>query len=286
MRVAVIGYGSIGRINAHGFDGLGHDVVVNDLDPDRTAAAPFRSRSKAWIRDNADLAVVLVPTPTASDGGDPSAVYDVVESIAGGRPEIMIRSTMPPGTTAELAERVHEPLVYVPEFHRDRSEPEDFFDRDRFVIAGPQPQRETVRDVLDVEGIDCETWIECDDYRTAEIAKEAHNAFFATKVSFANQMRLICEGAGADVETVMDAVVADGRNTSSHLDPTLGPYGGKCLPKDTEALAYFGDDVGAPTPLLSGTIATNHRARDRFKNRQIIGDWPNIEAVAADGEGE
>jgi UDPglucose 6-dehydrogenase len=124
--------------------------------------------------------------------------------------------------------------------------------------------------------------IETDDYLTAEIGKEAHNAFFATKVSFANQMRLIAEAGGADPERVMDIVTADSRNTTSHLDPTLGPYGGKCLPKDTEALAMYGGHKGVRVPLLHGTMQTNELARQRFENAEIAGNWPEIKTTSSD----
>jgi UDPglucose 6-dehydrogenase len=133
-----------------------------------------------------------------------------------------------------------------------------------------------VVDLFTDERIDCETYIQTRDYLTAEIAKEAHNAFFATKVTFANQMRLICEQEGADVGAVMSVVTADERNTTSHLDPYLGPYGGKCLPKDTEALTLYGDHQGADVNLLEAVMDLNATVAERYENREIEGNWPNL----------
>lgn len=273
--VGVIGVGSIGSVLASGFDGLGHNVLVNDADAERERESPYPARTKSELERDCACIIVAVPTPTKGDGGDASAVRKVVESV-GNANLICIRSTMPPGETRHIADSVAAPVVYSPEFLRDRSGVDDFFNPDRIVLAGPSDARENVRRLLDSERINCSTVIECDDYLTAEIAKEAHNAFFATKVSFANQIRAICEQTGADESTAMDIVVADGRNTSSHLDPRLGPYGGKCLPKDTAALEYFAHECGVPTPLIGGTMEMNAVAKEHYDNHSIEGNWPNI----------
>lgn len=273
--IGVIGIGSIGSVLASGFDGLGYEVVVNDADDERERESPYPARTKAAMERDCDCIVVAVPTPTTDDGGDASAVREVVTAVSDAE-FILIRSTMPPGATKPIADSVAAPVVYSPEFLRDRSGVDDFFHPDRIVLSGPEHGRKRVRRLLDSERIDCRTVIETDDYLTAEIGKEAHNAFFATKVSFANQVRAICEGTVADETTAMDIVVADGRNTSSHLDPRLGPYGGKCLPKDTAALKLFGREHGVPTPLLGGTMEMNAVAKEHYDDKSIHGNWPNI----------
>lgn len=273
--IGVIGIGSIGSVLASGFDGLGYEVVVNDADAQRERESPYSARTKQELERDCDCILIAVPTPTGDQGGDASAVREVVESVSDAN-LLCIRSTMPPGETRPIAESVDAPVVYSPEFLRDRSGVDDFFTPDRIVLSGPADARKRVRRLLDSERIECDTVIECDDYLTAEIAKEAHNAFFATKVSFANQMRAICEQAAADEAKAMDIVAADGRNTSSHLDPRLGPYGGKCLPKDTAALEHFARECGAPTPLLGGTMQMNEVAKENYDNHCIQGNWPNI----------
>lgn len=276
MRIGVIGVGSIGSVLAEGFDRLGHDIVINDTDREREREVPFESQPKRWIATNCDLAIFALPTPTTAAGGDASIVADALESFRDSNAVCCLRSTMPPGTTAEIAHSTGLNLVYSPEFLRDRSDVEDFFNPDRIVLAGPAEERQVVRHALDHPRVSCDTIIELSDYLSAEIGKEAHNAYFATKVSFANQLRLICEEEGANVQAVMEIITADHRNTTSHLDPLLGPYGGKCLPKDTRALTLYGDQQGAPVPLLDGVMELNREARARFEDVEITGRWPQV----------
>jgi UDPglucose 6-dehydrogenase len=279
MRVGIIGVGSIGSVLADGFASLGHEVVINDRDDGRVQALEYEAKPKAWMAEHCDLAVFAVPTPTTDEGGDASAVESALEPFKGGSATCMIRSTMPPGETERLAEKTGLPLVYSPEFLRDRSGVDDFFHPDRIVLSGPPDGRKTAREALEHERVNCDTIIETRDYLTAEIGKEGHNAFFATKVSFANQIRHICEQEGADPQLAMDIITADSRNTESHLDPMLGPYGGKCLPKDTRALWMFGNRAEAATPLLKGTMAMNEIANIEFENIDIEGAYPNIQTA-------
>lgn len=276
-QIGVIGVGSIGSVLAAGFDELGHDVRVHDIDDERVAQLPYDGMDANTLAEWAQFVVVAVPTPTTDQGGDASAVEQVIKTVTPTDATIVVRSTMPPGETGRLAEAYGHPLVYSPEFLRDRSGVEDFHHPDRIVLSGPERERALVRELLGP--VDCDTVIGTDDYLSAEIAKEAHNAFFATKVSFANQMRTIAESTGADPQFVMDVVTADHRNTSSHLDPMLGPFGGKCLPKDTNALRLFAEYNRVPTPLLDGTIEMNALAQDNYEYKDIEGNWPNVSVV-------
>lgn len=274
--VGIVGLGSIGSVLAEGFDELGHDVVGNDIDKRAVAKSSATPRSKEWMTAECDYVLFALPTPTTEQGGDASIIDSALGEFHDTNATLILRSTMPPGTTDQLADKHDLPLVYTPEFLRDRSGVKDFFTPDRMVFAGPTAEVRHAKTLF--EDIDCDTIIEPESYISAEIAKEAHNAFFATKVSFANQMRLISECVGADPETVMDIITADGRNTTSHLDPMLGPYGGKCLPKDTEALTKFAEQQGSDVSLLHGTMHTNQVAKDRYRNIEINGNWPNVSA--------
>lgn len=276
MQIGVIGVGSIGSVLAAGLDKLGHNVRINDVDPDVVEAEPHPHASQADLAESCDLIVLAVPTPTTSGGGDVSAVSSVLSEIQDTDATVVLRSTMPPGSTRPLSQSYDLPLVYSPEFLRDRSNVDDFFDPDRIVISGPEEERAVFRKVITDGRIDCDTVFESDDYLPAELAKEAHNAFFATKVSFANQMRTISERAGADAEFVMNVVTADHRNTTSHLDPMLGPYGGSCLPKDTEALRRYAREQNIPTPVLDGTVRMNDIAKENYEYLDIQGNWPNV----------
>lgn len=284
MQIGVIGVGSIGTTLARAFDRLGHTVYINDIDLQRLSNLEFEPKTKAEINNECDIAVFALPTPTRATGGDPSIVETALQEFDSTGPTLVIRSTMPPGTTQILADLYDLDLVYSPEFLRDRATVDDFFDMDRLVISGPKPEREVVRDLFTHPDIDCGQVIELDDYITAEIGKEAHNAFFATKVSFANQIREICEAEDADARAAMEIVTADARTTDSHLDPMLGPYGGRCLPKDTEALRLYGIGEKVETPVLDGVKKMNEFAELEWENKEVSGDWPEIEVKEASDE--
>lgn len=279
--IGIVGVGSIGNVLAAGFSGMGFDVCVNDVDDAAVDAADGRYMSKECMADNCDFIILALPTPTTDSGGDISAVDKTLELLQGTDATVVIRSTMPPESTGALADKYDMPLVYSPEFLRDRSTTSDFYQPDRIVLAGPEPERTAVKELLARREIKCDTCIEYETYITAELGKYAHNALFATKVSFANQMRLLAERAGADPEGVMDIVTADHRNTDSHLDPMLGPYGGSCLPKDLGALRSWAEKHRQPTPLLDGTHEVNQIASNEYEYLDIQGNWPDIE-VAGD----
>lgn len=279
--VGVIGCGSIGTVLARGFDRLEHRVVVNDTDPAAVADLSLPAVDKARLAANCEYIVIAVPTPTTDTGGDASLVADALAGVQATDATVILRSTMPPESTAALADRYDLPLVYSPEFLRDRSTVEDFFQQDRVVLAGPAAARKSAAGLLCDPLIDIGQVIETDDYLTAELGKYAHNAFFATKVSFANQMRALAEAGGADPATVMTIVTADARNTDSHLDPMLGPFGGACLPKDLAALRSWAFHRGVPKPLLNGTYRMNQVARSRYADH-VIDDASTPESTVGD----
>lgn len=272
MSIGIIGVGAIGEKLVEGFTDLGHDVVAYDTDPGRRAALDYTTREPDEMGSECSFVLVAVPTPTTANGGSTRHVRAALSALGEPDATVVLRSTMPPGSTHSLAQAFDLPLVYAPEFLRDRAPVSDFFNPDRTVVAGPEPERSEVLDLLTHRDIDAGEVIECEDYLTAELGKYAHNALFATKVSFANQIRLVCEETGADVETVMDIVVADHRNTGSHLDPTLGPYAGKCLPKDLEALTHYYRQLRVPAPLLRAVAEVNSMAEMHFENRQLEGE--------------
>lgn len=125
-------------------------------------------------------------------------------------------------------------MVIMPEFLRERSSYTWFTDPDRIVVGGEPGHIEEALHYFewarDAEVIRT-------DFRSAEMGKLAHNSFIATKVSFTNEMEKVCEGFSADPEDVMRIVWTDRRlGSGEHLTPGMGPYGGKCVPKDMNEL--------------------------------------------------
>jgi glycosyltransferase involved in cell wall biosynthesis/2-polyprenyl-3-methyl-5-hydroxy-6-metoxy-1,4-benzoquinol methylase len=184
------------------------------------------------------IVFVCVPTPEGKDGRlDCGCVEEVLTRLDKDCYQgiVAIKSTLRVGFMDEAcALHPNLRLVYCPEFLREKSALQWTVNPDRLVVSG---NPEDARKVLSVF-----VWAEnaktiVTDYRSAEIGKLAHNAFIATKVSFTNEIERISEEQGANPEDVMEIVTSDRRVISKeHLRPNLGPYGGKCVPKDTKEL--------------------------------------------------
>jgi len=248
MRVGIVGLGAVGSALKHALaffhDCLGYDVNGDYRWDDILAT---------------DILFVCVGTPErAGDRLDCSQVTNVLGRLnEDGYPNpVVIRSTLRVGFMAGATARFPRlRLVYSPEFLRERSRFQWSVCPDRIVVSG---RAEDVRETLHVF-----EWVEdaeilIMDHRSAEVAKLAHNAFIAVKVSFTNEIERIAQRLGADPCAVMDVITADRRVKSrEHLQPFKGPYGGKCVPKDTrELIAAAGE-----APLLRAAEEANERMK-------------------------
>jgi UDPglucose 6-dehydrogenase len=101
------------------------------------------------------------------------------------------------------------------------------------------------------------------DLRTAEMIKNASNAFLATKISFINEIADICEALGADVKEVAAGMGFDVRIGKHFLEAGLG-YGGSCFPKDVKALAYMAEDLGQQPRILNSVMEVNALRRNKI----------------------
>ena len=123
----------------------------------------------------------------------------------------------------------------------------------------------------------CCNFIETD-YQTAEFIKYFNNVFFAVKVSFANEMRRVCDKIGANWEEALSGFVADGRIADSHLevpgpDGKLG-FGGTCFPKDICAFINFAEGITSNVNIINAAWKTNLEVRpekdwEKLKGRAI-----------------
>lgn len=285
MRVAVIGQGYVGLTGAVALAHQGHHVTGIEQDPDRlrvleagrapvfepglpeqlTAAQATgrlcfaRSVTESHRRTPFDIVLVTVGTPPAPDGSaDLTQVTPVLNEVLQLLPApcVVLKSTVPPGTSAMLAEtypRLRERFAYNPEFLNQGSALEDWAVPARIVAgtwheAGLRALRELYAGVA-------APWVETTP-SGAEMIKYASNAFLATKISFANEVAGMCCGPDIDIDHVMLGVGFDPRIGHAFLQPGLG-YGDSCLPKDTHALAHWASTEGLATPLLRATIAVN-----------------------------
>ena len=148
-----------------------------------------------------------------------------------------------PGTTFQFTKKYPKlNLVFNPEFLTERSAKHDLINQSRFILGGDIIHTERVASLFRWRFGDTMPIIQTD-FETAELIKYMNNCFFATKVSFLNEMKLISDKVGANWRMAIEGFSRDGRIGHSHLsvpgpDGKLG-FGGSCFPKDIQAIISF-----------------------------------------------
>ena len=257
----VIGLGSVGWAVIHGLS-------------DKFSYSGFDIVGKYDWKEILDtkIAFVCVGTPSDIDGRlDCTQVENVLLKLSKDNYKgvVIIKSTVRLGFfDFETSIFGNLRLVYMPEFLRERSSYTWFLHPDRFVYAGEEQDIEVVMEYFSefsgVEKI-------ITDFKTAELGKVAHNSFIATKVSFTNEIEAISKRFNADPAKVMQIVNSDRRVKSrEHLTPGLGPYGGKCVPKDTDELR-----IASGSEFLNAVYSVNSRCNIPA----FVADIPQIAVI-------
>ncbi len=256
-RVAIVGYGAVGR-------------AIHELFPEAVAYdEPLGIGSRDEI-DGCDVAFSAVPTPSGDDGRcDVSIVEDTVSWI--GCDYIVIRSTVEVGTTARLREQTGKHIVFQPEYGPAETPDHPFKDlRDvRWAILGGD--RDDTRWVANLYQriFDSTIVIHQTSSETAELCKYMENAYLATNVAFSNEFYDLAETAGVDYHELRELWLLDPRINRSHtwVYPDDRGFGGRCLPKDLEALTSFAKSQGQyPAVLLNAVRESNAEVRDRKRD--------------------
>ena len=280
MKIGIIGKGFVGSAVQFGFSAnTGCDAIVKVYDKD-----PNKSQnSLEEVVNDSDFIFLSVPTPSNPDG---SINLDIVnqalndiDKVNNHDPIILLRSTMIPGSTRKFQENFSRlNLVFNPEFLTERSANFDFINQARFILGGSQKNTSKVADLYKWRFGKSIPVIETS-FETAELIKYMNNCFFATKVSFMNEMRLISDSCNADWELAVEGFIRDGRIGHSHInvpghDGKFG-FGGSCFPKDIQAMIDFGESFGLEMNTLKGAWATNIKVRpekdwEELKGRAVV----------------
>ena len=214
-----------------------------------------------------DLGVVCVPTPMKEDGScDTSIVEEVISWLD--TPVIWLRSTVPPGTCDYLAKKYEKRIVFSPEYIGEGKYWQPYkFNLDEkespfFIFGGHKEDRTYVLDlVVPIVG-PTKRYLQTS-LMEAELIKYMENIYFATKVTFANEMRKVCEAFGADYWMVREGWALDPRVDPMHtaVFPQNPGFGGKCLPKDLNALISAAREVGYEAEFFQEVWRSNKRFR-------------------------
>jgi len=234
---------------------------------------------------SAEAVFIAVGTPSSRRGdgyADLSYIYDATKEIASylkNYTVIIDKSTVPVGTARQVARIINEvnpeadfDVASNPEFLREGAAIRDFMRPDRVVIGVESDRAEAVLRTIYHPLYLQETPIVKTGIETAELTKYAANAFLATKISFINEIALLCDAIGADVVDLAKGIGMDGRIGSKFLHPGPG-YGGSCFPKDTLALMRIAQENGESLRVVEAAIEANgaQKAKMVKKIRDMLG---------------
>ena len=294
MKIAVIGTGYVGLVSGTCFAETGNDVVCVDIDTKKveklsngqiTIYEPglekiflrnlkeerlrFTTNLEDGIRD-AEIIFLALPTPPGEDGSADLkyilGVSDNLGKILKDYKVIVDKSTVPVGT----AEKVHAAIaknykgefdvVSNPEFLREGVAVDDFMKPDRVVIGTSSDRARKLMNDLYNPYVRQGNPIIFMDERSAELTKYAANSFLATKITFMNEVALLCERLGADVDMVRRGIGSDERIGKRFLFPGIG-YGGSCFPKDVQALVRSSEEVDYDFRILGAVMDVNEKQK-------------------------
>lgn len=220
----------------------------------------------------AEMIFICTGTPALPSGeADTSQVYSAIEEVARHRSNqalVIIKSTVPAGTCRKIAAFLQErdlaaraAVVSCPEFLREGSGVQDFWKPSRIVVGAPSRETaEKVAGLYSPPGIPIllTTW------ENAELIKHASNAFLASKISFINEIALLCEQVGADIRVVSRGIGLDPRINPHFLEAGIG-FSGPCLEKDLKSLLRQFQEAKKEAKLLEAALRVNEE-----KRREIV----------------
>jgi len=307
MNIAVVGTGYVGLVTGAGLADFGNEVVCVDVDERKIAALQqgripiyepgleaivAKNMAEGRLRFSTDLPsairraraiFIAVGTPSLPDGSaDLRYVAEVARSVAKhmeGPKVVITKSTVPIGTGRMIenifAETEHKhpaAVVSNPEFLREGSAIEDFMRPDRVVIGASDEEAIALMKEIYSPLHRLEIPFVITSVESAELIKYASNALLATKISFINEIAVLCEKLDGDVQDVARGVGLDSRIGAKFLQAGPG-YGGSCFPKDTSALADISRRSGYRFKIVEAVMEVNRFVKERMveKIKRAVG---------------
>ncbi|MDE2148099.1 MAG: UDP-glucose/GDP-mannose dehydrogenase family protein [Burkholderiales bacterium] len=300
MKVTVIGTGYVGLVTGACLSEMGNHVVCLDIDARKIAqlnaggipihepgleAIVQRNTAAGRLQFTTDVAAAVahgtiqfigVGTPPDEDGSaDLQYVLAAATNIGRHMTDykvIVDKSTVPVGTADRVRAAVRSALqarglgdmafavVSNPEFLKEGAAVEDCMRPDRIIIGADDERAVLHMRALYMPFMRNHERLQVMDVRSAEFTKYAANAMLATRISFMNELALLAERVGADIEQVRKGIGSDPRIGTHFLYPGTG-YGGSCFPKDVKALIHTGRESGMALGVLQAVEAANERQK-------------------------
>ncbi len=299
MKVTVIGTGYVGLVTGACLSEMGNHVVCLDVDERKIrllndGGIPIhepglkeivqRNVAAGRLQFTTDVATAVahgtlqfigVGTPPDEDGSA-DLQYVVAAATNIGRhmtdyKVIVDKSTVPVGTADRVREAVTAALkargldmefavVSNPEFLKEGAAVEDCMRPDRIIVGADDERAVLLMRALYTPFMRNHDRLQLMDVKSAEFTKYAANAMLATRISFMNELALLADKVGADIEQVRRGIGSDPRIGTHFLYPGTG-YGGSCFPKDVKALIHTGRDNGLELGVLQAVEAANERQK-------------------------
>jgi len=257
---------------------LKHYYQIDTYDkyvPDKSSCDSLRD-----LCMKAKILFVCIPTPMNQNGScnikNVESTITAINDHASGEHIVVIKSTIPPGTTEKFNKRYDNiNILFNPEFLTEANYIDDFKNQNRIIVGGQRPYTTKIKNLYEkvfggVPIIKTSSTI-------AEMVKYTANCFLATKVSFANEIKQVCESVDIDYDKVIEYATYDERLGVSHWkvpgpDGRLG-FGGSCFPKDVNALIYFAKSLDIDLNVLEAAWKTNLKVRPEK-------DWESLKGRA------
>ena len=281
MKIGIIGQGFVGSAIREGLKNF-YTIMTYDIDSSKC------NSTHEDVCTKSDIIFVCLPTPMRSTGECDtrlleSAISKIEDSCKKSynpsNPILVIKSTVPPGTTSRINKDSSLDVCFSPEFLTEANSFNDFKNQTRIIIGGPRPATGKIKQMF--RKAFPEIPIIKTGSNTAETVKYFTNCFLATKVIFANEMYDICTSAGVDFDKVTEYSLYDNRIGRSHL-MVPGPdgdrgFGGHCFPKDMKAMVYFSKIMNVESELLETVLNKNDKIRidrdwEKMKGRAVSED--------------
>lgn len=298
MNISIIGSGYVGLVTAACFASSGHKVTCLDVEKSKIAKLkkgniPIHEPGlKELIQDSLrnkaieftsdykeaclnDIFFLCVGTPDKNGKPDLSYLNSVIDSLIqkiNKDSYIFIKSTVPLGTNSMIEKRLNAKLnkrginikvASNPEFLKEGSAIDDFLKPDRIIVGTSDSMMKSIASEIFKPFNWQKSRIIFMTVESSELTKYAANAFLATKISFMNEISLICDQVGADVHEIRAGIGSDTRIGSSFLYAGLG-YGGSCFPKDVNSLIFSQKKLGLNSYILNATKKVNEEQVNFF----------------------
>jgi UDPglucose 6-dehydrogenase len=272
--IGIIGQGFVGSAVREGMQNY-YNVVAYDKDPNKFSNA----ESILDVVSKTKMTFLCVPTPMRASGQCDLRILRLAldEISASAQTEnyiVVIKSTIPPGTTEQLnTEYSNLDIVFNPEFLTEANAVEDYKNQNRIIIGGDRPSSTYVKQIFakafpKVPIIKTSSTI-------AETIKYVTNTFLSMKVSYANEIYQICKALDIDYDKVIEYARYDERLGNSHWS-VPGPdgdfgFGGHCFPKDIAALQFVAKTYGIDSTMLDAAITKNKMVRTDLDWEKQVG---------------